>query len=243
MNLLTVLFFATKKQWRNFTQIRLKLWPAKSSRLTISKHVTISFCLYFFFVTALLKPKMDLIRKWHSPSSLHPVCPPPPVNPSLVHRVNRFSRQLFRRPTPTGLGFVMNEAISSFWNKKQFYVWKLSLFNYRFFCKNYRFSKTVLYIINRKIHGFLEIPDLFLVLSMISPLSHSFGALTREISCSTLEINLVFPRNHVLFSIFPCFVHEYVSLWSWSQSQTYPYCARNMRNEPHENEAIGARIQ
>jgi hypothetical protein len=48
------------------------------------------------------------------------------------------------------------------------------------------FEKTVLYIINRKMHGCLEIPDLFLVLNMIS--------------CSTLEINLVFPRIHVLFS-------------------------------------------
>jgi hypothetical protein len=51
----------------------------------------------------------------------------------------------------------------------------------------------------QKIHGCLEIPDLFLVLDMIS---HSFAALTREISCSTLEINLVFPRTHVLFSIY-----------------------------------------
>jgi hypothetical protein len=33
-------------------------------------------------------------------------------------------------------------------------------------------------------------------------ISHSFAALTREISCSTLEINLVFPRTHVLFSIY-----------------------------------------
>ena len=32
-------------------------------------------------------------------------------------------------------------------------------------------------------------------------ISHSFTVLTREISCSTLEINLVFPRTHVLFSI------------------------------------------
>ena len=32
--------------------------------------------------------------------------------------------------------------------------------------------------------------------------SHSFAALTREILCSTLEINLVFPRAHVLFSIY-----------------------------------------
>ena len=46
------------------------------------------------------------------------------------------------------------------------------------------FEKTVLFLINRKIHGCLEIPDLFLVLSY-----------------STLEINLVFPRIHVLFSI------------------------------------------
>jgi hypothetical protein len=76
---------------------------------------------------------------------------------------------------------------------------KIIAFQILLFCKNYRFSKTVLYIINRKIHGCLEIPDLFLVLNMIS---HSFAALTREISCSTLEINLVFPRTHVLFSIY-----------------------------------------
>ena len=31
-------------------------------------------------------------------------------------------------------------------------------------------------------------------------ISHSFPALTRQISCSTLEINLVFPRTRVLFS-------------------------------------------
>jgi hypothetical protein len=60
------------------------------------------------------------------------------------------------------------------------------------------FTEFCLYIINRKIHGCLEIQELFLVLNMIS---HSFAALTREISCSTLEINLVFPRTHVLFSI------------------------------------------
>ena len=76
---------------------------------------------------------------------------------------------------------------------------KIIAFQISLFCTNYRFSKTVLYIINRKIHGCLEIPDLFLVLNMIS---HSFAALTREISCSTLEINLVFPRTHVLFSIY-----------------------------------------
>ncbi len=57
----------------------------------------------------------------------------------------------------------------------------------------------IVYIINRIIHVCLEIPDLFLLLNMIS---HSFAALTREISCSTLEINLVFPRTHVLFSIY-----------------------------------------
>ena len=75
---------------------------------------------------------------------------------------------------------------------------KIIAFQISLFCTNYRFSKTVLYIINRKIHGCLEIPDLFLVLNMIS---HSFAALTREISCSTLEINLVFPRTHVILYI------------------------------------------
>jgi hypothetical protein len=59
---------------------------------------------------------------------------------------------------------------------------KIIAFQLSLFCKNCRFSKTVLYMINRKIHGCLEIPDLFLVLNMIS---HSFAALTREISCSS----------------------------------------------------------
>jgi hypothetical protein len=85
---------------------------------------------------------------------------------------------------------------------RYFYVWKLSLFNLSLFCKNYRMSKIVLYIINRKINGCLEIPDLFLVFNIISHSDHSFAALTREISCSTLEINLVFLRTHVLFSIY-----------------------------------------
>ena len=83
---------------------------------------------------------------------------------------------------------------------------KIIAFQLSLFCKNYRFSKTVLYIINRIIHGCLEIPYLFLVLNMIS---HSFAALTREISCSTLEINLVFPRTHVLFSIYIIFYLYY----------------------------------
>ena len=78
---------------------------------------------------------------------------------------------------------------------------KIIAFHLSLFCKNDRFSKTVLYIINRKIHGCLEIPDLFLVLNTIS---HSFAALTREIPCSTLEINLVFPHTNVLFSIYVC---------------------------------------
>jgi hypothetical protein len=53
---------------------------------------------------------------------------------------------------------------------------KIIAFQLSLFCKNYRFSKTVLYIINRKIHGCLEIPDLFLVLD-------------------------IFPSTHVLFSM------------------------------------------
>ena len=52
-------------------------------------------------------------------------------------------------------------------------------------------GKPVVYIINRKIHGCLEITDLFLVLNMIFS----------YISCSTIEINLVFLSTHVLFSI------------------------------------------
>jgi hypothetical protein len=36
----------------------------------------------------------------------------------------------------------------------------------------------------------------------LNMISHSFTALTYEISCSTLEINLVFPHTNVLFSMY-----------------------------------------
>jgi hypothetical protein len=52
---------------------------------------------------------------------------------------------------------------------------------------------------NTWVLGSLGNTSLILVLNMIS---HSFAALTREISYSTLKINLVFPRTHVLFSIY-----------------------------------------
>ena len=86
---------------------------------------------------------------------------------------------------------------------------KIIAFQLSLFCKNYRFSKTVLYIINRKIHGCLEIPDLFLVLNMIS---HSFAALTREISCSTLEINWYFraPMYYYLFNLHIIYIYNYI---------------------------------
>ena len=61
-------------------------------------------------------------------------------------------------------------------------------------------KKTAVYIIHRIIHVFLEMPDLFPVLNMIQ--SHSFAVLTREISRSTLKINLVYfhaPMYHSLF--------------------------------------------
>ena len=86
-----------------------------------------------------------------------------------------------------------------------------------FTCENYRFSnnhhsllmdilyflleKTVVYIINRIIHVCLEIPNLFLVLNMIS---HSLAALTREISRSNLKINLVI--THRLLQLDPAIV-------------------------------------
>jgi hypothetical protein len=97
---------------------------------------------------------------------------------------------------------------------------KIIAFQLSLFCKKYRFSKTVLYIINRIIHGCLEIPDLFIVLNMKS---HSFAALTREISCSTLEINLVIPRTHILFSLYMrATMHYYII--SYSQNKSYNVC-------------------
>jgi hypothetical protein len=78
------------------------------------------------------------------------------------------------------------------------------------------FTEFCLFIIKRKIYGCLEIPDLFLVLNMIS---HSFTVLTREISCSTQEINLVFPRSHVLFSIYM----PLVKIWVRSRKKEKHY--------------------
>ena len=49
-------------------------------------------------------------------------------------------------------------------------------------------EKTVVYIINRIIHVCLEIPDLFVVLNMISR--------------STLEINWVFPPTHMYYPLY-----------------------------------------
>ena len=55
----------------------------------------------------------------------------------------------------------------------------------------------------------LEIPDLFLVLNMIY---------NYDFSCSTLEINLVFPRTHVLFSVY------YTKLILYVCVSVYLYC-------------------
>ena len=71
---------------------------------------------------------------------------------------------------------------------------KLSLFKQSSFiaCRYFiSLEKTVVYIVNRTIHVCLEIPDLFLVSNLIN-----------VISCSTLEINLIFPRIHVYYSLF-----------------------------------------
>jgi hypothetical protein len=132
-------------------------------------------------------------------------------------------------------------------------MWKLSLINYPFSVKIIAFPcKTVLYIINRNIHGCLEIPDLFLVLynkqkytwmlgntRSISRVEHDISlvccAYTLEISCSTLEINLVLPRTHVLFStimiiifkllkchsIYSIIVYDHFSGWWRSSRRTW----------------------
>ena len=88
-------------------------------------------------------------------------------------------------------------------------------------------GKPVVYIINRKIHGCLKIPDLYLVLNMI--FFGSFAALTRDISCSTLEINpLVFPRTiyHSLYNLYGKIVYSMKNfeIFTWSASKS-----------PHQN--------
>ena len=65
--------------------------------------------------------------------------------------------------------------------------------------------------VNRILHGCLhclEILNLFLVLNRIS---HSFASLSREISCSILEINFIFSHNHmhVIFSMYMYYVYMY----------------------------------
>ena len=57
-------------------------------------------------------------------------------------------------------------------------------------------NKLIFYVINRTIHECLEIWNLFLMLNRIS---HSFALLSRAISWSTLEINLLFSHVHVLY--------------------------------------------
>ena len=85
-----------------------------------------------------------------------------------------------------------------------------------FTCENYRFSNNhqsqlldILYwwktcsLYNKQmIHGTGKRGNTRFISRVEHDISHSFVALTREISCSTLEINLVFPRTNVLFSIY-----------------------------------------
>jgi hypothetical protein len=75
---------------------------------------------------------------------------------------------------------------------------KIIAFQLSLFCKNYRFSKTVLYIINRKIHGCLEIPDLFLVLNMIN--TGFISRVEHDIIFNTRNKSGI-SKHHVLFSI------------------------------------------
>ena len=63
---------------------------------------------------------------------------------------------------------------------------KIIAFQLSLFCKNYRFSKTVLYIINRKIHGYL------------------FAALTREISCSTCTLSTLLTTLNISIQTIDC---------------------------------------
>ena len=69
------------------------------------------------------------------------------------------------------------------------------------FCKNYRFSNTVLYIINRKIHGWLEIPNLFLVLNMTS---QSLAALTCEIKSHGKRKNFSYCFYKMAYCAYSC---------------------------------------
>ena len=62
-------------------------------------------------------------------------------------------------------------------------------------------EKPVVYIIiNRKIHWVLG--NTRFISRVEHDISPSFAALTREISCSTLEKNLVFPRTHVAIILY-----------------------------------------
>ena len=64
------------------------------------------------------------------------------------------------------------------------------------FCKKlYRFSKTVLYIVNRKIHECLEIPDLFLVFR--APMYYSLYKFKKLINNSRGK----YKRNECLINV------------------------------------------
>jgi hypothetical protein len=77
-------------------------------------------------------------------------------------------------------------------------MWKLSLFNYRFSIKLSLFKDCPLY--NKQKNTWV-LGNTRFVSRVVHDISLAFAALTREISCSTLEINMVFPRTH-LFSMY-----------------------------------------
>ena len=116
----------------------------------------------------------NLIFFSHSPP------PPPPAFPSLnLRHLNRHKIEIstiHRSARKTGS--------SELWRNLHVKIRSAAFGSNNFTCENYHFSvksialqKTVIYIINRNMHGCLETPDLFLVLNMIS---HSFAALTLE---------------------------------------------------------------
>jgi hypothetical protein len=89
------------------------------------------------------------------------------------------------------------------WNQllSMIYIYFLILIYHSIFSVFITFFNIYSISINR------EIPDLFRVLNMIS---HEWAQRTSEISCSTREINLVFPSAHVFF----CLLYKRQSLKS-----------------------------
>ena len=102
---------------------------------------------------------------------------------------------------------------------------KIIAFQLSLFCKNYHFSKTVLYIINRKIHACLENTR------FISRVEHDISLVRCAHSCDIMfhtrnKSHLVFPRTHACIILYNYSIHGFECNLKKDEFQTGPKVVR-----------------